>query len=100
MFNKLGFLLKEPRGVQEIFDAVIDAGFYTERTEWMCLSLRGAYFEGVISKKEREIAECAIDEYLGWFNILETKLYHYSLPHEFSDRLAIYRNWASRPSLE
>ena len=100
MFNKLRFLFKEPRSVQEIFDAVIDAGFYTERTEWMCFSLRGAYFNGVISVKEMEIAECEIDEYLGGYALLETKLGCSALPCEFPDRLAIYRNWASRPNLK
>lgn len=100
MFNKLKFLFKEPRSVQEIFDAVIDAGFYTERTEWMCSSLRAAYFNGVISVKEMEIAGCAIYEYLGGYVFLETKLYHHDLPYEFPDRLAIYRNWSNRPSFE
>src|SRR5690554_3155291 len=100
MPNKLKFLFRKPRSVQEIFDAVIDAGFYTERTEWMCFSLRGAYSNGVISVKEMEIAECEIDEYLGGYSLLETKLYHNDLPCEFPDRLAIYRNWSNRPSLE
>lgn len=100
MFKKLRLLFKEPRSVQEIFDAVIDAGFYTERTEWMCFSLRGAHSKGVISAKEMEIAECEIGEYLGGYALLESKLYDGSLPNQFPDRLAIYRNWSSRPSLE
>jgi len=100
MFKKLRFLFKEPRSVQEIFDAVIDAGFYTERTDWMCHSLDGAYFNGVISVKEKEIARRVIREYLGWFGTLESKLYHYNLPYEFPDRLAIYRNWKNRPTFK
>jgi len=100
MFNKLRFLFKEPHSVQEIFDAVIDAGFYTERLDWMCHSLDGAYFNGVISVKEKEIARRAIKAYLGDYIFLETKLYHFGLPHEFPDRLAIYRDWKNRPSLK
>lgn len=100
MFKKLKFLFRGPRSVQEIFDATIDAGFYTERSGWMCPSLYRAYSEGVISKKEMEISRCVIREYLGRFTTLESKLYYYNLPYKFPDRLAIYRNWASRPSLK
>ena len=100
MFKKLRPLFKEPRSVQEIFDAVIDGGFYTEYTDWMCLSLSDAHLEGVISKKEREIARREIGEYLGSFGTLESKLYHYNLPYEFPDRLAIYRNWKNRPTFK
>src|SRR5690606_14666269 len=98
MFNKLKFLFRKPRSAQEIFDAVIDAGFYTDSTDWMCHSLELARRCGVISKEEKEIARREIRAYLGRFTLLETKLYHYSLPNQFSDRLAIYRNWANRPS--
>ena len=100
MFKKLKFLFRKPRSVQEIFDAVIDAGFYTVYTDFMCFSLRRACSKGVISVKEMEIAWCAIDEYLGGYAFLESKLYYYNLPYEFYDRLAIYRNWSNRPSFE
>jgi len=99
MFKKLRFLFRGPRSVQEIFDAVIDSGFYTERRNWMCHSLCDARFVGVISKKEERIARRAIREYLGEYTLLEGMLYDHNLPCGFSDRLAIYRDWASRPSL-
>jgi len=100
MLKKLKFLFRKPRSVQEIFDAVIDAGFYTEHEDWMCRSLELARLCGVISKEEKKIARREIGAYLGSFTILESKLYFYNLPYKFPDRLAIYRNWASRPSLE
>jgi len=100
MFKELRFLFKKPRSVQEIFDAVIDGGFYTERKDAMCISLWSACLEGVISKKEKEIASRAIRAYLEEYVFLDTKLHNNGLPYEFSDRLAIYRSWANRPSLE
>lgn len=100
MFKKLKFLFRKPRSVQEIFDAVIDGGFYTEYANWMCHSLESARFHGVISKKEEKIAKREIRAYLGGYTFLETKLFHLGLPFKLPDRLAIYRNWSSRPSLE
>lgn len=97
MFKKLKFLFKEPRSVQEIFDAVIDKGFYTEREDYMCLCLQGAYSEGVISKKEMRKAGRSIKSYLGRYPALESMLLDHGFPRKFSDRLYIYRNWANRP---
>ena len=98
-WNRLFFWRKKVN-VQDVFNRVIDAGFYSESGEWMCHSLELARRCGVISKEEKEIARREIRAYLGSFTILESKLYYYNLPHEFSDRLAIYRNWASRPNLK
>lgn len=100
MLKKLKFLFRKPRSVQEIFDAVIDGGFYTEREDLMCFSLGGACFEGVISKKEREIAAGSIQSYLRPYYSLESKLSCYDLPNKFPNRLAIYRDWANRPRLK
>lgn len=87
-------------GLQKTFDKVIDERFYTESSFGMCDSLRLAHSYGVISKGEWDSARRAIRAYLGGHIFLETKLYHNGLPCEFPDRLAIYRNWANRPSLE
>ena len=100
MLKKLKFLFRKPRSVQEIFDAVIDTGFYTEYENWMCYSLESARSYGVISKKEEKIARREIRAYLGEYTLLETKLFHLGLPCKLSDRLALYRNWANRPSLK
>lgn len=100
MLKKLKFLFRKPRSVQEIFDAVIDGGFYTERVYYMCFSLQGAYSEGVISKKEMCIAGRSIKSYLGRRYSLESLLLEHGLPRKFSDRLSIYRNWANRPRLK
>lgn len=100
MLKKLKFLFRKPRSVQEIFDAVIDGGFYTEREDYMCFSLQGAYCEGVISKKEMRITGRSIKSYLGRRYSLESLLLEHGLPRKFSDRLSIYRNWANRPSLK
>lgn len=87
-------------GVQKTFDKVIDGRFYTESSFGMCDSLKLAHSYGVISKEELDNARRAIKAYLGDYIFLETKLYHYGLPHEFPDRLAIYRDWKNRPSLK
>lgn len=100
MFKKLKFLFKEPRSVQEIFDVVIGEGFYTKHSYWMCPSLRSAFVEGVISRKEMVKARREIEIYLGPHYTLESRLYFHDLPCKFSDRLAIYRDWANRPSFE
>lgn len=100
MFKKLKSLFRKTRSVQEIFDAVIDGGFYTEREDYMCFSLKGAYSEGVISKKEMRIAGRSIKSYLGRRYSLEAVLLEHGLPRKFSDRLALYRDWANRPSLK
>ena len=102
MSKKLRFLFSEPqirrpRSVQEIFDAVIDGGFYTEHCDCMCFSLEGALRAGVISKEEGRIADREISEYLDPYPLLKSKLHWHGLPSKFSDRLAIYRDWKNRP---
>lgn len=101
------------RPIQEIFDAVIDSGIYAkdnryspscstleDRRDYMCGALAVASAHGVISDDERLFAKHKIDLYLAISgrSYLKQALEYYNLPSEFSDRLAIYRNWANRPN--
>jgi len=85
---------------QEIFDLVIDQGFYTTETSmYMCWALDKALRLGDITKEEHCIATKEIEDYLdGWFTF-QTALRESGLPRSFQNRLAIYRNWANRPQL-
>ena len=103
LYNK--FLLKTGKRnlpVQDVFNIVIDGGFYSQdNTVFMCNALHKAYWDDFISC--RELVKCTeqIEGYIGRSRIstLETKLKHNSLPHNFEHRLAIYRDWANRPVL-
>ena len=52
--------------VQEVFNKVIDAGFYgTPDKEYMCHAVEAAREAGVISQDEFVVTRQAIDEYMG-----------------------------------
>ena len=93
------------RKLQEIFNAVILSGIYSEdRQVYMCLALDVASASNVITSAECFKARTAIKNYL-------RPTLNYSLagalskvnnsnPYGYSDTLAIYKNWAKRPSLK
>lgn len=89
------------RTIQEIFNAVIDNGYYedSEVKQFMCISLNAACKAGVITYEECYEATDLINDYIGEWFFLEFALFNNGLPYDFESRLAIYRDWASRPVL-
>lgn len=100
------------RTVQEIFDAVIDAGLYHGRhaysKRYMCYALGAAYRANVITMDDVIAAEAALLEYLGFpGEALEGYLDKHGLSLEdygqcpegsiFWDFTKLYRDWANRP---
>ena len=89
------------RTTQEIFDVVIDEGFYgRDEYGFMCNALKRAYTVGSITPTECTDALIDIAKYLNAYPTLESLLVKSELPCAFPDRLAIYRNWANRPQLK
>lgn len=95
------------KSVQEIFDIVINHGYYKSHFEirrtspYMCVALYAAALGGVITESEERKAYLAIYEYLDptWCVSLEDALQQSDLPNSFTRRLHLYRNWADRPNL-
>lgn len=93
------------RTVQEVFNDVIDEGFYFDESTYgksarhMCGALYYAWYNGHITEAEYQRADAEIREYLQDHAFLRYALEVTGLPHEYEDRLAIYRNWANRPKL-
>lgn len=92
------------RTLQEIFNVVIDKGYYKEfgvrGSSFMCNALFGAYCADVITRKEHDKALDAIGNYIDKYTsdiTLKSALINLNRPYNFSDRLAIYRNWKNRP---
>lgn len=109
------------RTLQQIFDAVIDAGYYPGITQFMCNALERAHHYGVITQEERVQAKVAINDYLAtspcvreasaidW--VLDSAIIAaYDVPpkkdvpvvgktHWYA-YTAIYRDWANRPKLD
>ncbi len=89
--------------IQEIFNRVIDQGYYSTLTSnsVMCHSLYLARGEGVISTDEYLFAREQIDEYLRptYCTYLFRALEEAGLPSTIEARTAIYRDWANRPTL-
>lgn len=94
--------------VQEIFNRVIDGGFYqggydyNNYSDLMCISLFQARNKGVITPDEDKYAENVIKNYLNdWsgcvqlYNVLKNN----ALENSFKARLAIYKDWDNRPKL-
>lgn len=104
------------RTVQEIFDAVIDAGLYHGRhadsKKYMCYALRAAYRVDVITTEDLCAAEAALREYLSFpgealegylAHMLGLRLEDYGhLPEGsiFWNFTKLYRDWANRPMPE
>lgn len=94
------------RSIQEIFNVVIEEGFYKSPScSLMCFALIDAFDAGVISSEEMDAAHEAIRNYLtqtGEYNpiFLKSALFLSGLPYSFEDRLAIYKDWDNRPKLK
>lgn len=95
------------RSIQEIFNAVIESGYYTEEkvqtfySASMCLSLIFAKDREVITPEEKTRAQKEIDVYMQTSPslFLVDNLKSSNLPYDFSSRLAIYLDWGNRPEL-
>lgn len=101
------------RKIQEIFDAVIAAGLYSEeRSQYMCLALGYAYELGVISEKEHDKGIKSINglirrlpRYHGCRDTPPLACYLKALKGDFtevapfSECLAVYKNWEKRPRI-
>lgn len=93
------------RTIQEIFDAVITAGYYGPRihnisnTPYMCHALVWAVEDGSITEAEKTWALEQIHEYLHGFATLFGALIANKLPNFESDRWYIYQHWSTRPRL-
>lgn len=95
------FFRRKKVNVQDVFNRVIDAGFYSKASDWMCLSLVDAIDGGFISASEYRQARGEIRAYLSYRHpTLEGALKANGLPSDFEFRLAIYRDWVNRPSLK
>lgn len=113
------------RTVQQIFDAVIDAGLYwgtaPDRSRYMCHALQAAQVRGFISWGEYHHAATAVWEYLGngdadrgrsealegVLNRWGFALHDWGTPQaahftstQFWDLTKLYRDWANRPMPE
>ena len=86
--------------VQNVFDKVIQAGIYKEEYSLMCNALRRASVTALITPEEFHFARSEIQNYLGAFGSLGGFLNFKGRPHEFADRLAIYKDWANKPNLK
>lgn len=106
------------RPIQEVFDAVINAGVYyptstgraecgAYRSEFMCNALNnasGSFGAELITDAEYAAAIAEINAYIETYgpvveHTLGCALRGRGLPHDFEARLAIYKDWANRPSL-
>lgn len=82
--------------VQEIFNKVIEKGFYNEKDGLMCHSLKAAARAGEITAEEFVSAKSEITTYLKGFGSLGGFLDYKSQPYDFNSRLAVYKDWANK----
>lgn len=95
------------RTIQEIFNLVIDNGFYEIESKgyaYMCHSLYSAYKNGCIGMDEVVLATDAIESYMQGSEViaLVTAL-DSGLGKEtstFRDCLLVYKDWENRPELK
>lgn len=85
--------------VQEIFDLVINARYYNETEDLMCLSIAYAKNRELITEGECQSALNEIDNYLGNVVSLRFFLLCHGEDPSFERRLAIYKDWENRPKL-
>lgn len=92
------------RSVQQIFNVVIDEGFYTNYYEsemcsnLMCVALSCAYHKKLITRAECLKAKAAIREYLGDdYMFLQQFLQDNGYYFSFAARVTIYKDWENRP---
>lgn len=92
--------------VQAVFDKVIDAGYYPEEP-YMCLALEKAEADWVIDGHEYELADDAIQEYIGLYGSMRAMLVCRGLSAfegstgqwAATHGVEFYRNWADRPEV-
>lgn len=91
---------------QEIFDQVIEAGFYDptypptgKKCVFMCDALNSAAVHGLITKYEAENLKNEIDIYIKGAWTLRAELKRNKLPNSPCDLLSIYMDWDNRPQL-
>lgn len=89
------------RTTQEILNAVIASGHYPKESPapQMCLSLLYAWEDDVITHKEYKQAVIEIQDYIRGFGFLSTALDVNGLHADRPSRLALYQDWANRPTL-
>lgn len=101
MRRKRLFFWRKKVDVQDVFNRVIDARFYSGVDDLMCLSLMDARDVKLISEKEYRQARNEVGAFLAFKNTtLKWALEVNGLRGDFESRLAIYRDWANRPSLK
>lgn len=83
--------------VQEIFNKVIEEGYYSYRVMLMCPALGAARRDKVITQEEWQLAIDEIKAYLKGYGSLGGKLMNMKLPYKFEHRMEIYKNWSERP---
>lgn len=94
--------------IQDVFNKALP--FYTTNfTGGFCLCLSKAFDEGLITLVEMTDAHHEIETYIQELNTLSNQtisdvylsraLEGANLPHEYEDRLAIYKDWENRPRL-
>ena len=101
------------RNIQEIFDTVIDSGFYKEETEstgrgnkYMCNAIWFAKITGVINDDEWMMVNIEISQYLNPNGIysetptLNEMLTQSGIEASYETRLNLFRNWEKRPALK
>lgn len=82
--------------VQEVFNEVIDKGFYNETDNLMCHSLKEAARAGVITSEQFVVAKSQITDYLSGFGSLGGYLDYKGREYDFKARLAVYKDWANK----
>lgn len=94
------------RSTQEVFNAVIKAGFYRDHfgkgVPHMCIALDNAMQAKKINRHEKHNAMKVIQRYMGSLgfctgNTLRAALDHHDLRSSFQSRKKIYKDWANRP---
>lgn len=88
---------RKTRTVQEIFDAVINSGCYSETRRFMCPALGAARAHGVITLEEYRLAIKEVKTYLDGIPCLILALGDSRTPVSFNTTKAVYKNWADRP---
>ena len=85
---------------QQVFNKVVNGGFYTEEDGLMCRSLKNAARQGFIEKEEFIQATAEIREYLSGFGSLGGFLSYKDQAHDFNSRLALYLDWQNKPTFK
>ena len=104
------------KNVQEIFNTVMEGGYYGGsypslegrlRERYMCFALRRALGNKLITYEEASFAASCIEEYLKCLLpnrrhvlTLMSALRDNDLPHSLEDLLAIYQDWENRPKVK